>query len=358
MSNDCPSDSCAIKKLCSEMHKIGCGGKPSWLAVVLFVRNLVGNFSIFTDEQKSAMKKTVFSRLSKKDSSDNNFDQIIEDLEMFIASNQVTVSAEDELESQKNITSSLAMVVNEFISESLSSEQERGKLLSTFGRETLEVLSEADDLEALRPKLKVLLKSMLLHYKEKAKDWERKARFLEQTVNVDPLLAPLHNRRYLESFLRNAVEQNQIDNNHLAVLMLDIDNFKQVNDAYGHQVGDDVLRTLAKIISAHSEKYGWFAARYGGEELVVVCDVSVDEALLHSGAIRLAVQNYEFRPRLNGKLADGSIRFTVSIGVAGYQLGMSSDELLNCADKAMYDVKGTGKNNVAQFGVISVEPEW
>lgn len=358
MPSDCQSDSCAIKKICSEMHKIGCGSKPSWLAIVLFVRNLVGNFSIFTDEQKSAMQRTVFGRLSKKDSSGENFDQIIDDLEMFIANNQATVSAEEELESQKKITSSLAMVVNEFIRESLSSEQERGKLLSTFGRETLEVLSEADDLEDLRPKLKVLLKRMLLHYKEKAKEWERKARLLEQTVNVDPLLAPLHNRRYLEAYLRNAIEQNQIDNNPLAVLMLDIDNFKQVNDAYGHQVGDDVLRTLAKIISAHSEKYGWFAARYGGDELVIVCNVSVDEALLHSDAIRLAVQNYEFRPRLNGKLAEQTVKFTVSIGVAGYQLGMSSDELLNCADQAMYDVKGAGKNNVAQFGVINSEPDW
>ncbi|BAH76405.1 GGDEF domain-containing protein [Solidesulfovibrio magneticus] len=358
MSNNCPSDSCAIKKLCSEMHRIGCGSKPSWLAVVLFVRNLVANFSIFTDEQKSAMQRNVFERLSKKDPSPQHFEQIVNDLEGFIANNQVTVSAEEKLESQKKITSSLASVVNEFLDESLMSEKERGKLINTFGRDTLEILSDSEDLDALRPRLKGLLKNMLMHYREKANEWERKARLLEQTVNVDPLLAPLHNRRYLESYLKSAIQQNQTDNNSLALLMLDIDNFKQVNDAHGHQVGDDVLRTLAKIISAHSEKFGWFAARYGGDELVVVCNVSVDEALLHSDAIRLAVQNYEFRPRLNGKLAENSIRFTVSIGVAEYQVGMSSDDLLNCADKAMYDVKGTGKNNVALFGVTTIDPEW
>lgn len=331
------------------MHKIGCGKNASLLAVVLFVRNLVGNFSIFTDEQKSALQRNVFGRLAKKDSSEVKFDHVVNDLEVFITNNHAAVIAEEELESQKKITVTMAMVVNEFLSESLSSEHERGKLLSAFGRQTLEILSEADDLEMLRPKLQVLLKSMLVHYREEAKEWERKARLLEQTVNVDPLLAPLHNRRYLEYYLRNAIEKNKIDNNDLAVMMLDIDDFKHVNDKYGHNVGDDVLRTLAKIISTHSEKYGWFAARYGGDEMVVVCNVAVKEALLHSDAIRLAVQNYEFRPRVNGKFAEQIVRFTVSIGVAGYQRGMSSDELLNCADKAMYNVKGKGKNNVEQF---------
>ena len=358
MSNDCPSDSCAIKKLCSEMHKIGCGGNPSWLAVVLFVRNLVSNFSIFSDEQKSAMQRNVFGRLSKKDPSPEHFEQIVNDLEVFIASNQVTVAAEEELESQKQVTSSLASVVNEFVSESLGSEKERGKLMNSFGRETLEALTDAEDIESLRPRLKALLRNMLTHYREEANKWEKKARLLEQTVNVDPLLAPLHNRRYLEFHIQKAVEQSNADNSSLAVIMFDIDNFKNVNDVYGHQVGDDVLRTLSKIVSEHAEKYGWFAARYGGDEMVVVCNGSVEEALFHSDAIRLAVQNYEFRPRISGKLSDLVIKFTVSIGVAEHQPGMSSDELLNRADKAMYEVKGTGKNNVAQFGVINVEPEW
>ena len=92
--------------------------------------------------------------------------------------------------------------------------------------------------------------------------------------------------------------------------------------------------------------------------MVVVCNGSVDEALFHSDAIRLAVQNYEFKPRIGGRLSDPVVKFTVSIGVAEHQPGMSSDELLNRADKAMYEVKETGKNNVGQFGVINIEPEW
>jgi len=357
MPNDCPSDSCAIKKLCSEMHKIGCGGKSSWLAIVLFVRDLVGNFSIFTDDQKSAMQRNLFSQLSKKDPSPETFERIVDDLEGFIANNQVTVAAEEGLEAQKQIASSLASVVNEFINESLASEKERGRLMNSFGRETLDAIADAEDIEAFRPRLKGLLKNMLAHYREEAKKWETKARLLEQTVNVDPLLAPLHNRRYFEFHIQKAVEQSNAENANLAVIMIDIDNFKNVNDVYGHQVGDDVLRTLSKIVSEHAENYGWLAARYGGDEMVVACNCSVDEALFHSDAIRLAVQNYEFRPRVSGKLSDPVIKFTVSIGVAGHEPGMSSDELLNCADKAMYEVKGAGKNNVAQFGVVNFEPE-
>jgi len=167
------------------------------------------------------------------------------------------------------------------------------------------------------------------------------------------MLNTLHNRRALDNYLTKAIEQSKTDKTPLSLLMIDIDDFKKtVNDVYGHAVGDDVLRTLAKILTGIASKNDFFAARYGGDELVLVCPVSGDEAEHHADAIRFAVQNYEFRSRVGGKLSNSLIRFTVSIGVAEYHGDWTAEELLNSADQAMYHGKNRGKNNVSRYCVI------
>ena len=194
---------------------------------------------------------------------------------------------------------------------------------------------------------------MLKHYKDKANEWEAKAKQLEMIVNVDPLLNTLHNRRALDTYIRKAIDNFKIDNNPLSLFMIDVDDFKiNVNDIYGHQIGDDVLRALAKILSLHASKYKFFAARYGGDELVLVGNISIEKALHHADAIRFAVQNYEFRPRIGDKLSKDIIRFTISVGVAEYHGDWTAEDFLNAADKAMYHVKSEGKNNVSQFCVV------
>ena len=91
------------------------------------------------------------------------------------------------------------------------------------------------------------------------------------------------------------------------------------------------------------------STRFGGDELVLVCNIPGSQAQFHADAIRLAVQNYEFMPRIDGKLSEKPVRFTVSIGVAEYRPGMSAADLIGAADAAMYQVKTSGRNNVAQF---------
>ena len=200
------------------------------------------------------------------------------------------------------------------------------------------------------PKLRQMIADMLAHYREEAQTWESRAHQLEKVLQADPLLAPLHNRRSLEDHLRAAIARAEASGEPLAAMMIDVDNFKSaINDAFGHVVGDDVLRALAKIIDAHAARHGWFAARFGGDELVLVCDIGGDQAQFHADAIRLAVQNYEFRPRIDGRLTDAPVRFTVSIGVAAFASGMSAADLLGAADAAMYQVKNSGRNNVAQY---------
>jgi diguanylate cyclase (GGDEF)-like protein len=350
MQTGCQEAPCDIRKLCGELHKLGCGSDPSWLAVLLFVRNLLRQFTIFDDGRKKSLQEFVFSELARRDPSQDHMKRLVHGLELFLTDHLPMAAIKDQLANEQAASKSLAQSITAFLEETLASENERNKLVGRFGRETLDTLAGGDEPAVMIPKLRTLVATMLTHYREEAQAWEHKAQQLEKIIQVDPLLAPLHNRRSLEEHLRGAVAKAEATGEPLSAMMIDVDNFKTaINDAYGHVVGDDVLRALAKIIDLHAVRHGWFAARYGGDELVLVCGVGREAAQFHADAIRLAVQNYEFRPRIDGKLAETPIRFTVSIGVATFTPGMSGEGLIVAADAAMYQVKNSGRNNVAQF---------
>lgn len=350
MAWNCPENHCAIRKLCGELGKLGCGGEPVWLGLLLFVRDLVGRFPQLRDERKKEVQRFVVDELAKRDSSEAHLREVLRGLEAFLDDSETARGLAKELAQEKRSTRDLAASVAAFLRESLASERERGKLMHRFGQNALETLDSGDDPAVTVPKMRELITDMLTHYREEAKSWELRANQLEQAMLVDPLLAPLHNRRSLDDHLEKAVAAADTTGAPLSVLMIDVDHFKTgINDVYGHAVGDDVLRTLAKITAQHAARHQAFAARYGGDELVLVCALPIEQAELHADAIRLAVQRYEFRPRIEGRLAEQPIRFTVSIGVAGYQPGMTPASLVDAADRAMYRVKGAGRNNVAVF---------
>ncbi len=350
MARQCPETDCEICSLCQELAKIGCGGEAAWLGLLLFVRDLVRRFSQLSDARKKEIQQFVFSELSRRDASEAHLCQVVDGISAFLEDSDATQALRLELASEKNAVRALAASVDAFLRESLASERERAQLMHRFGRDALETLAGDADPLVMVPRMRALVTDMLTHYREEAKAWERKARELEKAVLVDPLLAPLHNRRALDDHLGNAIAAAREQGTPLSVLMIDVDNFKTaINDVHGHAVGDDVLRSLAKITAAQAECHGWFAARYGGDELMLVCALPGETAQLHADAIRLAVQRYEFRPRVDGRLADTPIHFTVSIGVAAYEQGMGVSELVDAADKAMYRVKGSGRNDVALF---------
>jgi two-component system, cell cycle response regulator len=165
----------------------------------------------------------------------------------------------------------------------------------------------------------------------------------ERTVR-DPLTG-LYNRAYLLNQIGVLAERSASQGIGLAVLMLDIDHFKQINDRYGHLAGDDVLRQVAAVIreSTRSED---LVARFGGEEFVVVLPVSVPD---------LAADRAErIRSNLAERtvMAEGTgIRVTASIGLAFAPAGRSRNEmaLIMTADEALYRAKADGRNRVV-FG--------
>jgi two-component system cell cycle response regulator len=165
----------------------------------------------------------------------------------------------------------------------------------------------------------------------------------ERTVR-DPLTG-LYNRAYLLNQIGVLAERSASQGIGLAVLMLDIDHFKQINDRYGHLAGDDVLRQVAAVIreSTRSED---LVARFGGEEFVIVLPVSVPD---------LAADRAErIRSNLAERtvMAEGTgIRVTASIGLAFAPAGRSRNEmaLIMTADEALYRAKADGRNRVV-FG--------
>ena len=127
----------------------------------------------------------------------------------------------------------------------------------------------------------------------------------------------------------------------LSIIMCDIDNFKRVNDTYGHQAGDTILREIAATIQSKCRHMD-VAGRYGGEEFIIMLSGAnaLDAAAL-ADKIRIAVSEKKF------KFGDAVYSTTISLGVAEYYKEKVKSELVERADKALYESKHTGKNKVS-----------
>jgi len=155
-------------------------------------------------------------------------------------------------------------------------------------------------------------------------------------------LTKLFNRQKLNDELEKEMIRENRYVHGLSILMLDIDNFKQVNDTYGHDIGDVVLKDISKILT-HSIRSTDYAARWGGEEFIVLLPETVlNEAFDIAELIRKNIEKYE------NKTLDKPT--TVSIGVTQFKVNVDTiDTLIKNVDLAMYEAKKTGKNKVVKY---------
>jgi two-component system cell cycle response regulator len=163
---------------------------------------------------------------------------------------------------------------------------------------------------------------------------------LEQAVR-DPLTG-MHNRGYLDSHLGPLVSQNVARRRPVSLLIVDVDHFKKVNDTYGHDVGDEVLREVARRMTSGLRGIDLFC-RFGGEEFVAAFS-DTDSATAVSIAERLCGKICEEPIAITAERS--SIRVTISIGVATTERTDTAETLLKRADKALYRAKNEGRNRV------------
>jgi diguanylate cyclase (GGDEF)-like protein len=161
-------------------------------------------------------------------------------------------------------------------------------------------------------------------------------------ANFD-MLTGLYNRRFAEDYARKQFAISRRNGQPLGVAMLDLDNFKEFNDVYGHEMGDCILRHFAKTVT-QSIRETSLVARYGGEEfLVVLPETSTRSCVLVAERIRGAVMSMTV-PSNTEKLLP---QVTVSIGVAVFpEHGGTLEEVMQASDRALYESKRSGRNRV------------
>ena len=229
-------------------------------------------------------------------------------------------------------------------------------LLGTTSR--IKELAELKDIQELKNRITAEVDALNRAVLEKQK--REQSQFAQLSARISSLqkkleearteasldgLTGIANRRYFDYTVQRWVVDHQKSEAPFVVALFDFDNFKQVNDSYGHQVGDQVLTATALEIGRNIRAAD-FLARYGGEEFVLLsAGMRLAEAQKRFSALLKHIEKMQFfcKSAEKGSL---TISLTCSCGVAEYALGESAKSLISRADEALYEAKRAGKNQV------------
>jgi len=214
---------------------------------------------------------------------------------------------------------------------------ERPRLVKAFDIGVNDVLAKPVDPQELAARARTQIR------RKRYTDYLRDNLDHSLELAVTDQLTGLHNRRYMSGQLDALVKRAGLGGDPVAALLIDIDHFKKINDGFGHDVGDEVLREFAVRLASNVRAID-LPCRFGGEEFVVVMpDTSLDDARRIAERIRLHVAGSPFRVMNGAEL----LTVTISIGVAAtIGAGDSPELLLKRADEAVYEAKSSGRNKV------------
>ncbi|WP_353663003.1 GGDEF domain-containing protein [Hydrogenimonas sp. SS33] len=295
-----------IKKSCDEIHRsIEKEGMDSSAAI----KEILDTFLEELKRSGYAMDVEEFIATQLEKKSKKCLDLAKESIDTFKQSNH----------NLKDITEAHTIEIEQIVDE--SKEIDVGTFrdrFNSFQKDLLEELNRAND----------IIKSL-----------EKEVEELQKQSNIDPL-TKLFNRKALEVDGRELLKHSEDRNLNIVALMIDIDDFKKINDTFGHVAGDKVLILLAKLFKSSIREYDR-AYRYGGEEFLILFNrATVDEAKKVAERIMNAVRN--------NKLIYKSkvIRITLSMGMAEHQKGDTLESLIERADAGVYQAKGSGKDRL------------
>jgi diguanylate cyclase len=257
----------------------------------------------------------------------------------------------------KGIDEAVAHQVSQQLHDVLASAQKFLSVAIADNRTHIEAISSVADRSEIGTDPRLLIETLMNELSKAATRASRlEAQFADKSRELDVIrqslsqseerartdsLTGLPNRRALEEFFRTAQAGAMEQGAPLSAFLIDIDHFKNFNDSFGHGVGDQVLRLVAKALRERVRESD-LAARYGGEEMIAIlpgADLSIGTVI--ADRIRSALADCKITRRSTGEALPG---ITVSIGVAQFQLGESMDDLIDRCDRALYQAKKRGRN--------------
>ncbi len=287
------------------------------------------------------MYENLLDNINNQETADR--EQVIEYLRNAV---EVISSISDEkMDSIEHAKSAFSNAYQEIAKKSISSYQHTNKRFEKLAQLHEETLSCYAEKMIDIPKITEKFNDIQAHILDEVKKANEiitklstQIEVLEKDSNLD-LLTKVFNRQALSKYLTNICEQKN-EYYDLHVLMLDIDDFKVINDKYGHVVGDKILIFIANILKK-TLRDGDKIFRYGGEEFILILH-RIDK--IH--CLKIASRILEIINKNNLIYKGQSINVTVSIGATIYDINDDSDEIIHKANKALYKAKKDGKNRI------------
>ncbi len=196
----------------------------------------------------------------------------------------------------------------------------------------LKFISEDSELNTIRKEIETLQISI-----------EKREINLKNSAITDGLTG-VYNRKGLELCLTTAMRKYELfDDYDFSIIIFDIDNFKKINDTYGHIFGDRVLKLICKTFIENTDKNNQIS-RYGGEEFIIILqNINRKEGFKIGDRLRKTIEKMEF---IHTSDKEKIIKITVSGGVAQYEAGLDIEQLIKKADVLLYRAKNNGKNKI------------
>ncbi len=333
-------DFSCTEKMCLTLDKIGVPRDNKWRSLVMYMRGL-SYHDYLSHQQKSQLQSLLTHVFIEKEFSDEKFAELMDKNDKILAAPYIKKIQATASESQK--------LLQEFQS---TLRYRRGDIRD-LEDSTAKALADGQDPE-------VVIASLRIAFRDLIKTMDQDVARLDQMCRTDSLTG-IYNRRAFDEFMAEAVDKASQRALPVSLIFMDIDKFKVFNDTYGHQVGDQALVAVAKVIKHCVHDYisnlpsEMYTARFGGEEFAIVMPgMNEEKAAFLAELIRKAVEGYNFLLRNEkGDIIQRGIRLSISAGVTELQAEQCSpsgaEVLLHNADLALYHAKGDGRNKVVRF---------